>query len=88
MDRVRSIWREKFSPATEILLGNRQAGADSVICSLDEYIDRIRASAKMNYARWGFGNTTDKDAGKNFDNACYYLKKWITNRTAYMNQNY
>ncbi len=88
MDRVRTIWREKFSPATEILLGNRQPGPDSAVCSMDEYIDRIRASAKMNYARWGFGNTTDKDAGKNFDNACHYLKKWITNRTAFMNQNY
>ena len=84
MDRARAIWAEKFRPAAAILLGERKAGENSVVRPLDEYAANIRDSARMNYARWGFGNTTDRDAGRSFSNACAYLKKWITRRTAYM----
>ena len=84
MERVRKIWTERFYPAAAVLLGEKPAGKDSVVRPLDEYIARIRPSAGMNYSRWGYGKTTDPDAGRNFENACNYLKKWITRRTAFM----
>ena len=88
MDRVRQIWREKFRPATAVLLGEKEAGEAGVIRPLDDYIECIRASAKMNYIRWGVSKTTDEKAGGSFDNACEYLKKWITKRTAFMDETY
>ena len=88
MDRVRELWREKFRPAAEILLGKETAGEGSVIRPLDDYAESIRASAKMNYTRWEAAKTTAEKAGKNFDNACEYLKKWIKKRTAFMDEHY
>lgn len=84
MDRVSEIWRESFRPAAAILLGEREPAEGSVIRPLDDYAAAIRASAEMNYARWGVGKNTDEKAGKSFDNAVAYLKKWITERTAFM----
>ena len=84
MDRVGEMWKERFLPAAEILLGEREAGEESVIRSLDEYIESIRASAKMNYTRWQPSSATSDKAGGNFDNACDYLKKWIRKRTEFM----
>ena len=88
MERVRETWTDRFYPAAAILLGEREAGDDSVIRPLDEYVERIRASAGMNYIRWGVSDTTDPDAGKNYENACGYLREWITKRTAFMKDNY
>ena len=88
MERVREAWAGRFYPAAAVLLGEREAGKDCVIRPLEEYIERIRDSAGMNYYRWGASNTTDPDAGKNFENACIYLREWITKRTAYMKDNY
>ena len=84
MDRVSEIWRESFRPAAAMLLGEREPAEGSVIRPLDDYAAAIRASAEMNYARWGVGKNTDEKAGKSFDNAVAYLKKWITERTAFM----
>ena len=88
MARVRELWKEKFRPAAEILLGNGEMEEGSVVRPLDDYIERIRASAGMNYARWNVGESTAAKAGKSFDNACRYLKQWITERTAYMDEQY
>lgn len=87
-DRVRTIWRERFRPAAAVLLGEKAEEEGSILRSFDGYAEGIRKSAEMNYARWGVGDNTDRSAGKNFSNACEYLKKWITKRTAYMDSVY
>jgi hypothetical protein len=83
-DRVGELWRERFGPAAEVLTGAREAAEGNLIRPLDEYAAAIRASAEMNYARWGVGKNTDEKAGKSFENAVAYLKKWIAERTAFM----
>ncbi len=88
MDRVRETWRERFRPAAAILLGEAEAPEGSVLCSLDEYTERIRKSAEMNYARWGIPRVTDEKAGGSFENAAAYLKRWIAARTAFMDEVY
>ena len=88
MQEVDGIWREKFRPATAILLGETEAPEGSVLRSLDGYAERIRKSAEMNYARWAVSRNTDENAGGSFDNAVAYLKRWITRRTAFMDEHY
>ena len=84
MDIVRDIWTEKFRPAAAILLGEAEAGAESAVRSLDSYAEAIRDSAKMNYARWSVSKTTMARSAGSFENAVSYLKKWIADRTKYM----
>lgn len=88
MEEVCGIWREKFRPAAAVLLGEAEAPDGSILCSLDEYSERIRKSAEMNYARWSISRNTDEKAGGSFDNAVAYLKRWIGQRTASMDENY
>ena len=83
------IWQRDFRPAAEILLGEKEPEPDSIIRPLDEYRERISASVAMNYRRWPVSDdATGKGAGGNFDNAVEYLRKWITQRTDWMNQMY
>ncbi|MER1993541.1 MAG: CotH kinase family protein [Eubacteriales bacterium] len=82
-------WQRDFRPAVEVLLGTREAEPDGMIRSLDEYKERIAASARMNTKRWGTGsNATNKEAGVSFDHAVEYLRNWIAGRAAWMNGYY
>ena len=81
-------WRDTFRPALAVLLGEKEPEEGSRLTSLDNYRERIRASAEMNFARWGVPKTTDADAGGSFRNAAAYLIRWIGNRTAYMDGKY
>ena len=83
------IWQRDFKPAVEILLGQREAKPDGIVCSLDEYKARISDSVAMNYKRWPVSsNATQASAGGSFDNAVEYLRKWITQRAKWMNEKY
>lgn len=83
------IWQKDFRPAVEILLGEREAKPNGIIHSLDEYIDGISASAAMNYKRWPVStNATQEAAAGSFDKAVEFLRKWITERAKWMNENY
>ena len=88
MALVRKIWTEKFRPAAAVLLGEQEAGEDSAVRSLDSYVDAIRDSAKMNYARWTVSKTTYALSAGSFENAVSYLKKWIAGRTEFMDGEY
>ena len=83
-DRVNAIWQERFRPAAAVLLGEKAAPEGSALRSLDEYAEGIRDSAEMNFRRWGVSKSTDAAAGSSFGNAVAYLKKWIAERTAFM----
>ena len=50
--KTEEIWRETFRPALSVLTGETEAEPDGILRSLDEYQERIRASAEMNYRRW------------------------------------
>ncbi len=56
-----------------------------VLKSFSAYTEAIRASAAMNFARWGTKVVAAKEAGSNFDTAVAYLGKWLRARVAYMN---
>ena len=83
------IWQYSFRPAVAVLLGEKEPEAGSIIRPLDEYKERISASVAMNYKRWPVSDdATAKGAGGSFDNAVEYIRKWITDRTAWMDQTY
>lgn len=83
------IWQRDFRPAVEVLLGQREAEPDGIVRSLDEYRERISASADMNYKRWLVNKeATQLNAGVSFDHAVEYLKNWISRRAEWMNSEY
>ena len=83
------IWQKDFRPAVAVLLGEKKAEPGSVIRSVDEYSGRISASVKMNYKRWPVSrDASGGGSGGNFENAVKYLKKWIAERTAWMDGYY
>ena len=83
------IWQRDFRPAVEVLLGQRKADPDGIIRSLDEYKERISASAEMNFKKWLVNKeATQQSAGISFDRAVEYLKNWIAKRAEWMNGEY
>ena len=83
------IWQRDFRPAVEILLGQRTAEPDGIIRSLDEYRERISASARMNFRKWQVNReATQPNAGVSFDHAVEFLKDWISRRADWMNSEY
>ena len=87
--KVRELWKEAFRPAVSVLLGEAEPVGESRVRSLDRYAEMIRASAAMNYARWGLNNAASaREAGGGFDRSVEYLKKWISVRTAWMDETY
>ena len=84
MDRVRRNWEEAFRPAAAVLLGEAEAGEGCPVKPLDKYVEAIRDSAKMNFARWSVPTEIYKASAQSFENAVSYLEKWIRERTAYM----
>ena len=88
-EQLSALWQESFFPAAQILLGEKPPEENSVIRPFDEYCDAVRDSVEMNNRRWGIStNATAKEAGGSFDQAVKYLKKWITERTAAMDQQF
>ena len=72
-----------------VLLGEKTADPDSTIRSIDEYSERISASVKMNYKRWPVSrDASGSGSGGNFESAVKYLKKWIADRTVWMDGYY
>ena len=86
---VGAMWQDTFRPAVTVLLGETEAGPDSIVRSLDEYKSRISASAAMNFTRWPVNSAASgRGSGGSFDNAVEYIRKWITQRTAWMDATY
>ncbi|MBR3334454.1 MAG: CotH kinase family protein [Clostridia bacterium] len=86
---VCDLWKKDFRPAVEILLGEKKAGPDSVIRSLDEYREQIRKSVTMNFVRWHAGGASAlKTAEGRFNGAVQSMRNWISERTAWMDRTY
>ena len=88
MALVREKWQTVFRPSIAVLLGEVAPAGSSILRSVDEYAASIQDSARMNYGRWGVADTTFDAAGQSFENAVKYLKKWIQNRTAYLDEQF
>ena len=88
-DKVGETWEKVFRPAAAVLLGEKEAGEDGIVRSIDEYKEQIGASAQMNYTRWSVSrDATGAGSGDSFENAAAYLKRWIAERTAWMDTAY
>ena len=83
--RMVEMYETVFAPAIDILLGNK-VDESGVLKSLDEYEDRIKDSAAMNYVRYPklkqiYGNVqTGKDLHENIE----YLKNYLIERKAFL----
>ena len=77
---VAQQWQETYRHAAAILLGEEKDPLGR-LKSVDEYTELIRASAEMDYLRWPYKhNTGDANTGKTFDANITYLKKFISER--------
>jgi CotH protein. len=86
-EELRQVWTEVFRPAAAVLLGEKEGGG--ALRSLEEYRAEIERSAAMNYRRWPVSrNANGEGSGGDFDHAFAYLKKWIAERTAWMDGEY
>lgn len=89
MKKTCVLWQKDFRPAVSVLLGDTKAGPDSIVCSLDEYRDRISKSAVMNYVRWhAAGASATRAAETSLATAVKSMRKWITERTEWMDKTY
>lgn len=89
LDKICVMWQKDFRPVVSVLLGEKEAGPDSAVRSLDEYMEQISESAAMNYVRWHAGGSSAYRAAKgNLTTAVKYMKKWIAGRTEWMDRTY
>ena len=77
-------WREVFRPAMALLLGEAESGPEHTLKSLEAYAGAIRASAAMNFERWGINREAAPAAGGSFEKAIRYLDQWIRIRVEFM----
>ena len=77
-------WREVFRPAMALLLGEAESGPEHMLKSLEAYAGAIRASAAMNFERWGINREAAPAAGGSFEKAIRYLDQWIRIRVEFM----
>lgn len=85
---VRRVYDESLRPLLEVLVGEREADEELQILSLDEYAAQLSASAEMNFARWRVLNhkTRAVKTGANYEQNIEYLRKWISDRMAYLDK--
>ena len=87
--KVTELWEKTFRPAVSVLLGEKAAAADGILRPLDEYREKIISSVEMNCSRWGTSrDATGPGSGGDFEKAFAYLKKWIADRTVWMDGEY
>ena len=85
---VAERWRSAFRPAVGVLLGETPPREDGTLRSFEDYREGIRASAAMNYRKWGKNSATSKISGEFFSTATPYLENWIRKHTAAMDEMY
>ena len=86
-DRVVEQYRDVFSSAIDILLGNKK-DSNGKLLSLDEYEARISDSVAMNYVRYPKmryknGNV---QTGRNLHENIEYLRTFLTERKAFLDE--
>ncbi len=85
-DRVRTLYRDLFRPAVDILLG-KEKDPDGILLSLDGYAARIRESAEMNFLKYPelkndmFNASTGKNPTENLE----YIRRFLRERAAFLN---
>ncbi|MBQ2701120.1 MAG: CotH kinase family protein, partial [Clostridia bacterium] len=78
--RVEELYAEKFVPVINILLG--KGGTLGELRSIESYADEIKASAQMNFRRWGYIEYPERytSAGKTFEESIAYLHEFLERR--------
>ena len=85
---VAKRWCSVFRPAAGILLGETPPQEGSALRSFEDYREGVRASAAMNFRKWGKNHATSKESGEFFSTAVPYLENWIRIHTAAMDEMY
>ncbi|MBQ7784690.1 MAG: CotH kinase family protein [Clostridia bacterium] len=87
---VRSVYDQQLRPILEIIVGDREEEAEIGIVSLDTYAQELDASAQMNFARWRVLNNRVRavKTGADYEENIEYLRSWIKERMAYLDQNW
>lgn len=86
---VRRVYDSVLRGMLETVIGEREAG-ESVVTSLDAYEAELAASANMNFTRWRVLNheTRAIKTGASFEENIEYLRTWIKERMAYLDQSW
>ena len=83
MAEVHTEYATTFTRALKILLGEMPDDS-GVLMSLDEYAERVRASAAMNFIRWPIDGEENTDTGADFEENVEYLRTFITKRRQWL----
>lgn len=85
---VRRVYDRQLRPMLEVLVGERARQADDAVQSLDVYAAQLHASAQMNFARWRVLNhkTRAVKTGATYEENIEYLRTWICERMAYLDE--
>lgn len=80
-------YRLVFRSAMNILLG-KETDDTGILYSIDEYAERIKNSAEMNFARWPImkNASTVAKTGDTFEKNIVFLKNFITEREGFLNE--
>ncbi len=90
-DICKRIWKEKFLPKIDVLLGNAEPAEGDRGMSIDDYAKAIEKTTYINYIMWDFmwlcqdknsslKDTFTDDVAGELD----YMKTWLTKRTEWL----
>lgn len=83
--RIKEMYQELYLPAIAMMLGESEPG--TWLHSIDWYEQRIRASADMNYTRWGYTSVDRSNkVGRTFRSNVEHIRTFMTKRREWMNK--
>ena len=70
-----------------VLLGNETDSSEKLV-SIDEYAEKIKDSAEMNFTRWPImkNSSTVAKTGNTFEKNISYLKDFLSERKAFLDE--
>ena len=88
--RVRELYAERYLPALELLLGERERQEGDALRSLADYRMEIEPSVRMNFTFWNSFTIHQivKYSGQTFDSSFDYLVRFITLRREAISKNW
>ena len=80
-------YRNVFRKAMNVLLGNETDSSEKLV-SIDEYAEKIKDSAEMNFTRWPImkNSSTVAKTGNTFEKNISYLKDFLSERKAFLDE--
>lgn len=85
--KVVELWNEEFVPALKVLIGEETTYKPKVLRSLDDYVEEIAFSEKMNSLLWvGWYEYFPQgaDTGRSFDANISFIRDFILRRRNFM----